>query len=705
MNWSYQGTKACTVLVGDNPDSKSMSSEMNKTSSPSSTTSSSRTKQQSSASGGMSPSHDRILGSLSRRKRRHTFNQHDSHQVVISSESEVASNNADLQSGKLINLHVDGLGKVVHVPSHEGVFTDVGGYTKTLATSTERTKLESQLITPSETGLFVNVSDHNPTNSNLENSSGFTFTTSSPFDNYPYLSPVQTSLAPFEVYSSSTDLENIDESREDFSIDKNSSEEVLFLSSEIFEDFFENSTNNAQENTTYEEYSTESSTDEVQYNPEQLDKLLDVENISDLPTEETDITSTTEETSDFLTENMSVIDAKENSPVSYQEIQDQEDKTNPIIPSGIWKETQDLTAINFLSDSPNVSQEFSVKSEELQQDYPQPMYNFGQEEEVKIIHLQASPLVKNKIQKNRDTVISNNVKMIQDHSLHSERQKEELTVITRENSDEEFLREFERRFHGTLEEDTVAERMLKQSSKNIVHEISKPCNTGSSDTSLTNQIPVSMPGDHIASSSRKLVVNVTIATENEPGSSSYSKPFYVVSVSVPTDGNPNHLIPSINISPAQLPPQSLVINDTQRLADRDPISLPPPPKPPASPPPIWTGGECECYCPCMDANDEWDNFSANTLTEQASTDLYEEPVETKSTADPSILSDQYTTGVQTTDKYLDVESTSESICSGMTPLPPEPTILILEGEVPFFVDPNPPELTFSPFSITILLFA
>lgn len=54
VNWSYQGTKACTVLVGENTDAKPSSGEANKTSTSSTSTSSQssgRTRQQSSSGG------------------------------------------------------------------------------------------------------------------------------------------------------------------------------------------------------------------------------------------------------------------------------------------------------------------------------------------------------------------------------------------------------------------------------------------------------------------------------------------------------------------------------------------------------------------------------------------------------------------------------------------------------------------------------
>jgi len=128
----------------------------------------------------------------------------------------------------------------------------------------------------------------------------------------------------------------------------------------------------------------------------------------------------------------------------------------------------------------------------------------------------------------------------------------------------------------------------------------------------------------------------------------------------------------------------------------------------ASPPaPIWAGGECECSCPCMgSSSDEWDNFSAidddfeqefeNVNSGEIPTDKRDEQLFAKDSVKSDAIStteDYYSSSID--DTVQSGESTNETStyepevstdawsCSGSTPLPPEPTILILEGEAPF----------------------
>ena len=160
--------------------------------------------------------------------------------------------------------------------------------------------------------------------------------------------------------------------------------------------------------------------------------------------------------------------------------------------------------------------------------------------------------------------------------------------------------------------------------------------------------------------------------------------------------------------------------------------LPPPPQPPSSPPPpIWAGGECECSCPCMgSSSDEWDNdfspvdetplnldagreehYATRNASEETASDARqvegrrreeegssvrsvsseeEEEVkgETSSQHDYVSGSEENSSTIDWTTSNYESESSgvsSVSGCSGTTPLPPEPTILILEGEAPFTI--------------------
>ena len=713
MNWSYQGTKACTVLV-DNSDSKSILSETNKTLSSSSTFSSSKSKQQSSASGGMSSMIDRIVDPFLHRKRRGTFNQHDTHKAVVPSDVEVTSTKFGLQSRKLIGLHDSGLGMVKHVSPYMRNFSKFDGDSKPRTISTEGKALESESITPSGSSIFMNESENSSSNSDHNNFPATIFTFPFPSDSYSDSSQDHTSMVPLEVEATSSTISRHEIKVSDSSLsihflEKESREEMLNLKAK--QKLLKDNSYNSQDNSRFaEDHSLnliEHIIDEMESSTKSLDLSFNAKETTDNPTYATeDVTFTETSIKDWEIQHISESNTEEYSSTNNEGLQEQTIQNTSKIFSSVRKETHDLKWIQHSteksSDSPKVPQELSQKSEEMHQDYPQPVDNIGQSE-VEIMKLNADTTTKCKLQKSEKITLTNDVKMTKEYAVLSAKRQKEFNVITKENNDEDFLREFKRRFHTASEEDpSLEQEVISQPSKNIMLETFHPPKTSSSDSTISNQIQVSLPGNHVtSSSSRRVLVNITIATEDEPGAASYIKPLYVFSVSIPTNEDPNHLIPDININTDHVPAQSLMTNTTPRFVDRDQVSLPPPPKPPATPTPIWAGGECECSCPCMDVIDESDNFSAVTVTEQEPEVEYGEQLGMKTTLEPSTFSEYLSTKDQTTDKYSEVESTNWSACPGTTPLPPEPTILILEGKVPFIVDPNPLELT---LSFTVLFY-
>lgn len=115
------------------------------------------------------------------------------------------------------------------------------------------------------------------------------------------------------------------------------------------------------------------------------------------------------------------------------------------------------------------------------------------------------------------------------------------------------------------------------------------------------------------------------------------------------------------------------------------LTLPPPPKPPSSPPPpVWAGGECECFCPCMDLLESvseepdpyWDEMVSNEplLFEDYSNTTETEVEDGNATTTPmSVSEDEMTTRSDEDDIRTKCEVAT-------TAMPPEPIILILEGE-------------------------
>lgn len=429
--------------------------------------------------------------------------------------------------------------------------------------------------------------------------------------------------------------------------------------------------------------------------------------------------------------------------------------------SDIVKETRELPQEYSSSESEASSNVVKVpeRSEEFQGDYPIPIYSYVQDE-VEIVNLQKKkrPLAEDQMHAAKLDTVS-----------RKERDKDDLRIIIREGSDEEFLRKFEQKFHeASIELDESADDLPLVMSHDNTSPV-KPLHEGLHDSlgdashgfpsnadHLSNspvtqrvqivEVPVyhdahsgasfsSSSSSSSSSSPHRVLINVTIASGDSNAAS--SRPLYVLSVSVPTEVDGIGRSSGINIEQAQVhaaerpaePPASMKkipVNDGESMGAVD-MRLPPPPQPPASPPaPIWAGGECECSCPCMgSSSDEWDNFSAidddfeeelgrgnsaAVLTEKfpeskgrpATTkgrDRNEESarknsagINVTSTTEsyyPSSMNDtvensRTTTGDTTAPSTYEPQvSTDTWACSGTTPLPPEPTILILEGEAPF----------------------
>ncbi|EFN78238.1 Teneurin-3 [Harpegnathos saltator] len=449
--------------------------------------------------------------------------------------------------------------------------------------------------------------------------------------------------------------------------------------------------------------------------------------------------------------------------------------------SGVVKETRELSR-EYSSPESSEASSNPVKSaenpEELQRDYPVPAYSYAGQDEVEIVKLHhegARAIAKVAAEPG---VFNNNNNDVKTNTVsRRQRDKGDLRVVEREGSDEEFLRKFEENFRRAELEDSAenyppitAERNPADNLRETLHDSpadATPANTANPSGSLLTQrvqvveVPVyrgdppSSPSSSSSSSSstaaHRVLINITIASEDSAAAS--SRPLYVLSVSVPTDGDAS----GINMNQAQVraaeqPPEEAgaasmlrkVAANGESMDTLDTLRLPPPPQPPASPPaPVWAGGECECSCPCMgSSSDEWDNFSAFDESANAEQEPFDQRAnstlpageargelegheseagegvsqreESSASAPPS--ASNVTTG-DTQDYDVDSSSIVDSVeysesssdntpayepevsttdawaCSGGAPLPPEPTILILEGARTFPARSFPPDGT------------
>lgn len=182
--------------------------------------------------------------------------------------------------------------------------------------------------------------------------------------------------------------------------------------------------------------------------------------------------------------------------------------------------------------------------------------------------------------------------------------------------------------------------------------------------------------------SKRVLVNVTIATD--PGSNDpyATQNVYVLSVSVPTDGDPHQDANVLNAESYMQPAALTRIDDLHSMIKESP--------PTTKRPYEYWGGECQCNCPCLDdktdltekeeAGDFDNNYSQiqgglitgkvnNSIIDNNNNSLNEQFSTTNS-------ADEISTTTEDASSWI----TTETNCPDLTTkLPPPPTILILEG--------------------------
>lgn len=197
-----------------------------------------------------------------------------------------------------------------------------------------------------------------------------------------------------------------------------------------------------------------------------------------------------------------------------------------------------------------------------------------------------------------------------------------------------------------------------------------------------------------ANSSKRIVVNVTIATEPNYNSPHATQNVYVLSVSVPTGEDPNEM-PDVNLK-SHTEPLPATLNQQKTELVAAPLNTLAPDFSTGSSF-GFSGGECQCSCPCLD---DYDNF-----TETNSTDDYLDEIDTLLLQNVTVSTSSYddfvtrnfshTTTIATDNISSSTESpttsptwTTDTACIEVTTkLPPPPTILILEGRAASFLIP------------------
>ncbi|XP_043476119.1 teneurin-m isoform X2 [Leptopilina heterotoma] len=628
VNWSYQGTKACTVLVGDNSESKSMSSETNKTTSTSST-SLSKTKQQSSTSGGMSSFNDNLVEPIILRKRRDTFNQHDSHQLVVPSETKVTFRKSDVQLEQLTDLHGDYLDKVVH--DNAGRFTKVNKFSESKENSMMNTKFKATNKISRRSIVYQNILSNTFTNSSFLNSP----TPSTTFDISLNTLQDHKNLLSVELVTVASTVSPDIKIKDDL-------KRTFFL-----QNMFTKKTD-LEENKNYHLKIEKVESDESENAP-----LIDFY----VKTPHSAITNSIVKDI-LLNDNSSIATESSNFTIK----SDNQLNSEYSLESG--KETDANSFSNSSEDKSNLTKEYKI----LQHVIPRPLY-YIEQEEIEIIKLQEETTIKNK---------DNDRKII--------------PTIKRNDSNEKFVYNLKKNYNKFLSEDSLVKQNQNSLLTEKKLENKLPSNFTSFNSSINNQINVFLPGMSF-SSSQKMLVNVAISIEDKQEFPSISKPVFALSLSMPTADDTNSLIPNIKIShnpPEQLltrnATREIINHDEKPFTTPLKINT-------LSPPIWAGGEcECSCPCMDNNDDDDsmLQNSSSTLMADKILDESYTKQIDLKTTTDQLHSSDSSSEESSSTHVYL--ESTSETNCFG-NPLPLEPTILILEGGKTFPARSFPPDGT------------
>lgn len=693
MNWSYQGTKACTVLVGDNGEAK-ITDAKNSSSSSATSTLGGRSKQPS--SGGRNIQFvDEAHSDVYSRKRRDTSNQHEQHQIVPSSV------NVDESS---VTLHESGKGD-----EHDLELGDIfpsyinRDFEETNASPTTQVYGETDLLYSSST--VSKISSLSPsTSQGISRTGSLTHTTqhTSLFPSYSSSSLGTTMSSSNEdvEHTSQTVSETTNEAAESISVDVGNS--ILNnAATQTATDFTVTSTSNIN----YEETTTQGNREIKTIFPIEAGASSRV-NFHTATTVQQDISG-----------------GKSNK--RKKSAQDSPTDRSKVL--GIVHEDVTVGHLRREYDSSTVIDKL-VRQQRYYPDQIQPNYDHEvveifqlneEENSTPYSHMKYNHVDKNKKSFNSKT-LTNDIKSnnYRDFSsrLPKKRSNDDLHVIMRGGNDEEFLREFERRFRDRNDINNELPSTESSINPNIIdnnyhktlhepHDMDLNIILSSNEPTVNAQAPPVVPVHHTFAD--RILVNITISTEDL--SSSTFRSIYSLSVAVPSNSDAN-VVSGINISPNQLQmPNEL---------------LPPPPEPPISPPPIWAGGECECSCPCMESSSyELDSFSVDDHPTVLDTDTENHGILTtinknELNIDQGLFDGEFTTeryslaasqsedndddnddddNVTTVLSSSTTDGTSDGYTCATTSIPPEPIILILEGKVNLF---SLLSLFFPPYSLT-----
>lgn len=234
---------------------------------------------------------------------------------------------------------------------------------------------------------------------------------------------------------------------------------------------------------------------------------------------------------------------------------------------------------------------------------------------------------------------------------------------------------------------------LKKLTPNTVHsklhddfDLNNTTNTSQAQASTappnvrTIKIPPIIPSIS-TTSSKRVLVNVTISTDPDSANPYAPQNVYVLSVSVPTDGDPKQ---DANVLNAESYMQPSALTRIDAPPDTYAKESPPTTKKPYE---YW-GGECQCNCPCLEGktdlsekeeSDDFLLFDNSSAPDGGSIIKINNTIEIESAGNATYSTENAVEDISTTTEDASSWTTETSCPDFTTKLPPPPTILILEG--------------------------
>ncbi|KAK9876572.1 hypothetical protein WA026_013952 [Henosepilachna vigintioctopunctata] len=199
-------------------------------------------------------------------------------------------------------------------------------------------------------------------------------------------------------------------------------------------------------------------------------------------------------------------------------------------------------------------------------------------------------------------------------------------------------------------------------------------------SSASNIRVINLPPVEPANKSKRLLVNVTIASDFDSSNNFASQPIYVLSVSIPTEGTAE--APAVMSEYKEYPDDKKKVELGKEKGE--------------------SGGACQCSCPSLDINDYFTDYNESQAYDSSEKKINVTPFLPNTTSESYITTTEPTSTTESfSSSTTDLTDNWTNFCGdSSTKLPPPPTILILEDARTFPAQSFPPDgTTFSQISL------